>query len=283
MGTHINTASGTSPLHASRGHVKITKLCLDKSSIAGIVIALSGIAAAIMLEGGRAVQILQPTAALIVCGGTLGAVMVQFPLDVVFEAVRSLVTVVFETKHDARSLMEELARLSAKARRQGVVALDEDLDAIDNPFLQRSLCLAVDGTRPEMIREIMKLEMDTSAEREEEVPNVYESAGGFAPTIGIIGAVLGLIQVMQHLGNIAEVGRGIAVAFVATLYGVASANLFLLPAAGKLKTRLRKRQILREMALEGVICIAEDMNPRMIESRLLAFLREHSEKDRSDA
>ncbi len=99
-------------------------------------------------------------------------------------------------------------------------------------------------------------------------------------TIGIIGAVLGLIQVMQHLGNIVEVGRGIAVAFVATLYGVASANLFLLPAAGKLKTRLRERQILREMALEGVICIAEDMNPRMLESRLLAFLREQSERER---
>jgi chemotaxis protein MotA len=163
------------------------------------------------------------------------------------------------------------------------VSLDGDLEAIDEPFFKRALTLAIDGTGPDVIRHIMEVELGSRTEKEEQVPSVYESAGGFAPTIGIIGAVLGLIQVMQHLSNIEEVGRGVAVAFVATLYGVAAANLLFLPAAGKLKTRLRNRQIVREMALEGVLSIVEGLNPRMLESRLLAFRRDHSEKDSRDA
>jgi len=129
----------------------------------------------------------------------------------------------------------------------------------------------VDGTEPQEIRKMMELELDNQAEHEEHIPRVFESAGGFCPTIGIIGAVLGLIQVMQHLDDIGEVGRGIAVAFVATIYGVGSANLFFLPAAGKIKLRVRQEQIRREMMLEGVISILEGMNPRMIETKLLAF------------
>jgi chemotaxis protein MotA len=132
--------------------------------------------------------------------------------------------------------------------------------------------LAVDGTEPQELRQMMELGMENQAEREEKIPQVFESAGGFSPTIGIIGAVLGLIQVMQHLDKIDEVGRGIAVAFVATIYGVGAANLILLPAAGKLRIRLREEQIIREMMLEGVVCIQEGMNPRMLETRLMGFL-----------
>ena len=131
--------------------------------------------------------------------------------------------------------------------------------------------LAVDGTEPQELRKMMELELDNQAEREEQVPQVFESAGGFAPTIGIIGAVLGLIQVMQHLDKIEEVGKGIAVAFVATIYGVGSANLLYLPAAGKLKSRIREDQILREMTLEGVTSILEGMNPRVLETKLRGF------------
>src|SRR6202008_1363768 len=138
------------------------------------------------------------------------------------------------------------------------------LNEIEDPFLKKSLMLAVDGTEPDELRKIMELELDNQAEYEEQVPQVFESAGGFAPTIGIIGAVLGLIQVMQHLDKIDEVGRGIAVAFVATIYGVGAANLFLLPGAGKLKLRIREEHMLREMTLEGVVSILEGMNPRML-------------------
>ena len=129
----------------------------------------------------------------------------------------------------------------------------------------------------------MELEMENQSEQEERVPQVYEAAGGFAPTIGIIGAVLGLIQVMQHLDNITEVGRGIAVAFVATIYGVASANIFFLPVAGKLKIRNRHEEITREMILEGVISILEGLNPRMVETKLRGFLAESKEKEKEKA
>ena len=138
--------------------------------------------------------------------------------------------------------------------------------------------LAVDGTEPTELRKMMELELDNKAERDDYIPRVFESAGGFAPTVGIIGAVLGLIQVMQHLENMNEVGKGIAVAFVATIYGVGSANLLFLPSAGKLKIRLREEQMLQEMTVEGVISILEGMNPRVLEANLLSFLTEHEQK-----
>src|SRR5437660_11793189 len=134
--------------------------------------------------------------------------------------------------------------------------------------------LAVDGTEPQELREMMELELDNRAEQDERIPQVFESAGGFSPTIGIIGAVLGLIQTMQHLDKIDDVGRGIAVAFVATIYGVGSANLCFLPMAGKMKHRIREEQIMREMTLEGVASILKGMNPRMLETKLLGFLVE---------
>ena len=140
--------------------------------------------------------------------------------------------------------------------------------------------LAVDGTEPPELRQMMELELDNQAEQEEHIPEVFESAGGFSPTIGIIGAVLGLIQVMQHLDNIGEVGRGIAVAFVATIYGVGIANLFFLPSAGKIKLRQREDQMRREIVLEGVISILEGMNPRMLETKLLSFIEESHKKSR---
>lgn len=245
---------------------------MDKSSIVGIILALTGIIAGLLIEGGNLGQIVQPTAAMIVFGGTLGAVLLQFPLSVVLKAARSLGSVFFNPKVDSHSMIQQLIVYARKARRDGLVSLEAGLEALDDPFLKRSLMLAVDGTEPEELRKIMELELDNQSEYEEQVPQVFESAGGFAPTIGIIGAVLGLIQVMQHLDKIDEVGKGIAVAFVATIYGVGSANLFYLPVAGKLKGRVRQEQIRREMTLEGVTSILEGMNPLMLETKLLGFL-----------
>jgi chemotaxis protein MotA len=244
---------------------------MDKSSFVGIFIALGGILLGLTLEGGKLVQIVQPTAALIVFGGTLGAVMLQFPLRLVIVAFRRLSQVFFDRSRDPQVLIAEIVRYAHKARKEGIVSLDSQLEEIEDPFLKKGLMLAVDGTEPQEIRKMMELELDNQAEHDEQVPKVFESAGGFSPTIGIIGAVLGLIQMMQHLDDISAVGRGIAVAFVATIYGVGSANLFFLPVAGKIKIRVRQEQIRREMMLEGVISILEGMNPRMIETKLLAF------------
>jgi chemotaxis protein MotA len=245
---------------------------VDKSSFGGILLAVGGIIAGLLLEGGNLRQVLQPTAAMIVFGGTLGAVMLQFPLPVVLQAVRHLGSVFLSPHQNPQRTIERLVQYAQKARRDGIVSLDADLDQIGDPFLRKSLMLAVDGTEPDELRKIMELELDNQAEYEDQVPQVFESAGGFAPTIGIIGAVLGLIQVMQHLDKIDEVGKGIAVAFVATVYGVGSANLLYLPVAGKMKIRIREEQIIREMTLEGVTSILEGMNPRMLETKLLGFL-----------
>jgi chemotaxis protein MotA len=247
---------------------------MDKSSIGGTFLAFGGILLGLFLEGGQIGQIIQPTAAMIVFGGTLGAVMLQFPLRVVLEAFRRLAHVYFDRGKNPQGLIQEIVQYAHKARREGIVSLDRELESIQDPFLKKSLMLAVDGTEPQELRKMMELELDNQAEHEDHIPKVFESAGGFAPTIGIIGAVLGLIQVMQHLDNIEEVGKGIAVAFVATIYGVGSANLFFLPCSGKIKIRIRQEQVLREMMLEGVISILEGMNPRMIETKLCGFFAE---------
>jgi len=247
---------------------------VDKSTFGGLVLAVGGILAGLLIEGGKIGQVLQPTAAMIVLGGTIGAVMVQFPLNVVMAAAKNLMRVFFAKSMNPGELIKELVGYANKARKDGIVSLDAELANIQDPFMKKSLMLAVDGTEPQELRKMMELELDNREETEERVPQVFESAGGFAPTVGIIGAVLGLIQVMQHLENIDEVGKGIAVAFVATIYGVGCANLFFLPAAGKLKIRLREEHILREMTLEGVISILEGMNTRMLETKLLGYLEE---------
>jgi chemotaxis protein MotA len=255
---------------------------VDKSSLIGVVLAVGGILAGLLIEGGNLRQILQPTAAMIVFGGTLGAVMLQFPLPVVLQAMRRFGSVFISPQQNPQETIRRLVQYAQKARKEGIVSLDAELPQIDDPFLKKSLMLAVDGTEPEELRKILELELDNQAEYEEQVPQVFESAGGFAPTVGIIGAVLGLIQVMQHLDKIDEVGRGIAVAFVATIYGVGSANLLYLPVAGKMKLRIRDEQIAREMTLEGVASILEGMNPHMLETKLLGFLVEAGEPHKTD-
>jgi chemotaxis protein MotA len=247
---------------------------MDKASIGGVFVALAGILAGLLIEGGSLAQVLQPTAALIVFGGTLGAVLLQFPLTTVVAAFRSLAQVFAAPRKHNAQLIAMLVSFANKARRHGVVSLDSDLKGIQDPFLRQTLMLAVDGTEPADLRKIMRVSLDSTMEDEEQLPAVFESAGGFSPTIGILGAVLGLIQVMQHLDNIHEVGRGIAVAFVATIYGVGIANLFFLPFAGKMRIRIREVHRRREMLLEGVISILEGMNPRMLEIKLAGFADE---------
>ena len=272
---------------------------MDKSTISGIFLAVGGILAGLLLEGGKISQILQPTAAMIVLGGTVGAVMVQFPLSLVVQAFKQLALVIFDKSKNPKFLVETLVGFAHRARKNGILSLDGELAGIKDPFLQKALMLAVDGIEPDELRKVMELELDNQAEHAEEIAHVFEAAGGFAPTIGIIGAVLGLIrpqtrpvhvfhgdeqaavlgliQVMQHLSSIDEVGKGIAVAFVATIYGVGSANLFFLPSAGKLKIKGRQEQVFREMTVEGVVSILEGMNTRILETKLLGYLSQQQQ------
>jgi chemotaxis protein MotA len=247
---------------------------MDKASIGGVILAVTGISVGLIIEGGNLGQILQPTAALIVFGGTMGAVLLQFPLTTVAAAFRRMTHVFAAPQKKNDQFVRILVDFANKARRNGVVSLDADLKTIQDPFLKQAVMLAIDGTEPAELRTIMHVSLDSASEIEDHLPAVFESAGGFSPTIGILGAVLGLIQVMQHLDNIQEVGRGIAVAFVATIYGVGAANLFFLPFAGKMRIQLHEDHRRREMMLEGVISILEGMNPRILEIKLAGFTNE---------
>ncbi|HEY1767663.1 MAG TPA: flagellar motor protein [Terracidiphilus sp.] len=245
---------------------------MDKGTITGILVALAGIGIGLVVEGGKIAQVVQPTAALIVLGGTLGAVLVQFPFSVVLQATVQLKDVFWDTEPHPDALIQNLLRYAYKARKEGLLSLDAELGKIQDPFLKESLMLAIDGASAEDLRRMMELQLDYRGEKAERIPKVFEAAAGYSPTIGIIGAVLGLIQVMQHLQDINEVGKGIAVAFVATIYGVGAANLFFLPWAGKLKIRMRERQVIREMMLEAVLSILEGVNPRALEHQLGSYL-----------
>ncbi len=251
---------------------------MDLATLIGILVAIGGIVGGMMLEGGKLSQILQPTAAFIVFGGTIGATLISFPLKVFLEALKGLRGVFFDTKVNPDDKIKEIVAYANRARKEGMMSLEQDVGKIEDPFLKRALTMAVDGIDPKEIRQTMELVLAQQEEHLEQVPKVFEAAGGYAPTIGIIGAVLGLIQVMQHLDNIDEVGKGIAVAFVATVYGVGAANIFFLPAAGKLKLKQRIEIVLKEMILEGVISILEGVNPRLIEDKLRSFFSSETKK-----
>jgi len=243
----------------------------DLASAAGIAIALAGILGGLILEKGSIQDIAQGTAAMIVLGGTIGAVLVTTPLSTFIGAVKRLGSVFFERVTSPAATIDALMRYSTLARKNGIVSLEDEAATIADPFLRKALSLAVDGTDLQEIRSMMETDLIIAEESAEAEARVWESAGGYAPTVGIIGAVLGLIQVMKHLEDIKEVGHGIAVAFVATVYGVGSANVFFLPAANKLRARIRRASLLKEMTLEGVAAIVEGRNPTMLRLKLEAF------------
>jgi len=228
------------------------------------------------MEGGRIKDISQITAAFIVLGGTFGAVMVSTPFAVLKGALVRLVHVFLDKTQPPDAAIEQIIGYATKARKNGLVSLEAEALEIPDPFLRKALTLAVDGTDLQELRNMMQLEIDMADNRALAQAKVFECAGGYSPTIGIIGAVMGLIQVMKNLANIEEVGHGIAVAFVATVYGVGIANILLLPAATKIKARIESDTELKELKLEGVVAIVEGLNPKLIRSKLEAY--RHGEK-----
>jgi chemotaxis protein MotA len=246
----------------------------DFATVGGILLAFGGIVGGLLMEGGRIKDISQITAAFIVLGGTFGAVMVSTPIRVLKGAAMRLIHVLMDNTQSPDAAIEELIVYATKARKNGLVSLENEALEIQDPFLRKALTLAVDGTDLQEIRNMMQLEIETVENRAFAEAKVFESAGGYSPTIGIIGAVMGLIQVMKNLANIEEVGRGIAVAFVATLYGVGLANIILLPAATKIKSRIELETEMKQLKLEGVVAIVEGLNPKLIRSKLDAYKQE---------
>jgi len=243
----------------------------DLLSMAGLVVAAGGILGGLILEGGKIQDVSQITAAIIVLGGTMGAVMLSTPGSVLRGALRRLSAVFRDPLPPMGGLIEEIVGYATKARKTGLVSLDAEVMASHHPFLRKAMMMAVDGTDLQELRSMLELEITLAEHSAEAEAKVFESAGGYAPTVGIIGAVLGLIQVMKNLANIDEVGHGIAVAFVATVYGVAIANLFFLPAAAKIKARAHAETQRRELIIEGVSAIVEGMNPKLVHAKLAAY------------
>jgi chemotaxis protein MotA len=242
---------------------------------------VGGILGGLILDGGKVNDVKQITAAMIVFGGTIGAVMLTTPLQVLMGAARRLGSIFFEKTQPVAGTVENIIGYATQARRQGIVSLEQEASKIEDPFLSKALNLAVDGMEMSQIRSVMELEIDLIEQRGEAEAKVFEVAGGYSPTIGIIGAVLGLMQVMKNLANIDEVGRGIAAAFVATVYGVAAANLFFLPAGGKLKARVRAEVQLRELMLQGVLAIVEGLNPKLIRTKLDAYVVQTASRNKA--
>lgn len=250
----------------------------DLATLLGLLLALGGILGGLVLEHGKLQDVMAPTALLIVLGGTAGAVLVATPMRTVVRAGKAFFHVLMDRSQPSEVLLEQVVEFATRARRNGVVSLEEETAALSDPFLRKALTLAVDGIDLQELRRMMELEIDAEEREVEEQARVFESAGGYAPTIGIIGAVIGLIQVMKDLADIDKVGQGIATAFVATIYGVGFANVLFLPAAAKIKARARERLRHQELILEGVSSIVEGLNPKMIRSKLEAYCRETPER-----
>jgi chemotaxis protein MotA len=245
---------------------------VDKISLAGLAIGLVAIIGGQILEGGHVGSLVQPTALLIVLGGTLGAVLLQSPFHIFRRGMAMAKWVWVPPVIEQKRLMEQILTWSQLSRREGLLALENQIPRVKDEFTKRGLQLLVDGADPERIRELLEVEIDTFEDEWRQSAKIWESAGGYSPTIGILGAVMGLIHVMENLSDPTKLGAGIAVAFVATIYGVGLANLVYLPLAGKLKYYIGRMVATREMLIDGLVGIAVGDNPRIIEGRLRGYL-----------
>src|SRR3972149_3547883 len=244
----------------------------------GLAFIIAAILIGPALEGGHGGSILQLTAFLIVMGGTLGAVMVNYPLKTFLMAFKLAIGAVFTGKTDYEGFISQLEDFAQVARKEGILALESRVKDVKDPFLSRGLQYVIDGTEPETLKKILEIEMSYQEEREMLSAKVFETAGGFAPTVGILGAVLGLIHVMENLADPSKLGPGIATAFVATIYGVGSANLLFLPLAGNIKIKIKSKTLIKELTIEGLIGIATGENPRLLREKLEGFIEKTDNK-----
>jgi chemotaxis protein MotA len=247
---------------------------VDIATIIGITLALGSILGGQVLEGGHVSSIMQLTAFIIVIGGTIGAICIQNPLSVVLRGVSMLKLGITDPKHDNKGTITTIIDLANVSRKQGLLALEGKLKDIHDPFFRKGVQLIVDGTDPKVVHEILEIDVEHQEEEGVTAAKVWEAAGGYAPTVGIIGAVLGLIHVMENLADPSKLGSGIAVAFVATVYGIGAANLFFLPLANKIKFKLKEEAASRTMIIMGLVGLAQGENPRLLQEKLEGYLPE---------
>ncbi len=244
---------------------------MDKGTVFGIVVAIGGILGGDLIEGGSLGAIIQPTAMMIVGLGAIGATMVGFPFDTFMRTMKNLKIIVVEVPDRSHEIIEEITKYATVARKEGILALEPLAKNATDPFLGKALNMAVDGVDAAAMRESLEASIHHVEQDGEDEAKVLEAVGGYAPTVGIIGAVLGLIVVMGNLSDIKKVGEGIATAFVATIYGVGIANLIALPGGTKIKLKTRAKVAFYNIMLEGALAIQQGMNPKLVRERLLAM------------
>ena len=245
---------------------------MDILSIIGVLVGFSAVIGGNLMAGGELDSLVNFHAFVIVIGGTLGATMLQFPPRVFFRSLNIMVWIIKPEKLQMNKQIDKVVRWSTIARKEGLLGLETVIDTEKDGFAKKGLQLLVDGNEPEVIRDCLEVELSTKEHLDMQAARVFDAMGGFSPTIGIIGAVIGLIHVMQNLAKPELLGAGIATAFVATIYGVGLANLLFIPVANKLKAHIFRMSQAREMVIEGISSIAEGENPRNIELKLSGFL-----------
>lgn len=245
---------------------------MDPGTLAGIGLALAAVFGSMVLEGGNPAALIEPSAMILVFGGTFGAAMAGFLLKDTTGIVGVIKHALLGKTHESDEAVNTLVDFAQKARREGLLALEDAAKDVHDPFLKKGIELAVDGTDPEELREILENDIASLKARHKVGAKFFADLGGFAPTLGIIGTVLGLIHMLENLKDPSSAGPSIAVAFTATLWGVMTANLFWLPLGNKLKRMSETEVHHMELVLEGVLAIQSGANPRVIEERLLAFM-----------
>ncbi len=252
---------------------------MDIGSLIGLVVAFGGLLVSVLMEGGSPRALVNPSAAMIVFAGTFGATMLAVPLRIVLRGAM-LFTHVFRSSSLARpAVIKTVVRFATTARKDGLLSLENELATVDEPFLRKGIELVVDGTDSEMIREIMETEIECQVARHQEGAKLFAVMGGLAPTLGVTGTVMGLVHMMAKISDPGKMGPAIASAFLATLYGIASANLVFLPVSQKLAARSREERGMREMILEGLLALQTGETPIAIEQRLMSFLEPKSRKE----
>ncbi|MFZ6848450.1 flagellar motor protein [Undibacterium sp. RuRC25W] len=241
---------------------------MDWASVAGLLLVVIGIGAGQLMEGGRLSSLLQPAAFVIVVIGTLGAVLLQSRMSTFRRGINMLRWIISEPPDNSRKNVQDALVWSVVARREGFLSLERYMDAARDPFISKGLRLVIDGVDPVRLKDILDVDISLFEMEQRQAAKIWESAGGYSPTIGILGAVLGLIHVMENLSDPAKLGGGIAVAFVATIYGVGLANLLFLPVSNKLKEIIAKEVVRREMLSDIFYSIALGDSPRVVEERV---------------
>jgi chemotaxis protein MotA len=245
---------------------------LDILSIIGVVLALNAILVGAVLKGAGVMALVSAAAFMIVVVGTIAAIFIQTPLPVMRRAIKIAPWVIRPPTRDGQKLITKIVEWSNTARKQGLLGLEPTIAREDDEFVKKALQLVVDGSEPESISNVMYVELNMREHADTSAAKVFEGMGIYSPTLGIIGAVLGLMAVLQNLADPSKLGHGIAAAFTATVYGIGFANLLFLPVAAKLKAIIHRQTQFREMVIDGMLCIAQGENPRSIEAKLQGYL-----------